>query len=125
MHPNTKTYNPKDVLRNLPKDEQFHFFQNTNVYTGKSARNLTQFCKIINNINGKSIDFHFNRYDFERWTGGTLHDPTLARRINQLKKIQNEEKMSEEKVRTLIYSITKNRLKELKKRRSNTQHKTP
>ncbi|MEJ2281114.1 MAG: DUF5752 family protein, partial [Candidatus Bathyarchaeota archaeon] len=79
MHPNTKTYNPKDVLRNLPKDEQLHFFENTTVYTGKSARNLTQFCKIINTINGKSIYFHFNRYDFERWTGGTLHDPTLAR----------------------------------------------
>ena len=122
MHPHTKTYNPNDVLRNLPKNEQFHFFTSTNNYTGKSARNLNQFCKILNTINEKSIDFHFNRYDFERWTGGTLHDPTLARRINKLKKIQTIEEISEEKLRTIIYNITKNRLKELKNRRFNKNH---
>ncbi|MEJ2240577.1 MAG: hypothetical protein P8Y18_00310 [Candidatus Bathyarchaeota archaeon] len=119
MHPHTKTYNPKDVLRNLPNNEQFHFFINTHYYTGKSARNLNQFCKILNTINEKSIDFHLNRYDFERWTGGTLHDPTLARRINKLKKSLTEEKISEQKVRILIHKIAKNRLKELKDRRSN------
>ena len=122
MHPHTRTYNPKDVLRSLPKNEQFHFFIDTNNYTGKSARNLNQFSKIIKTINEESINFHFDRYDFERWTGGTLHDPTLARRINKLKKSLTQEKMSEEKVRTLLHKITKQRLTELKNRRSKKQH---
>ncbi len=124
MHPQAKTLNPKEVLRRLPQNESFHFFIDINDYSGKSAHNLAQFCDIINNINEKSITFHFERHDFERWTGGTLHDPTLARRINKLKKLQTEEKLSEEKVRTLIHHITKNRIKELENRLPNKRHKT-
>jgi hypothetical protein len=116
MHPQARTWNPKEVLRRLPQNEQFHFFVDINDYTGKSARTLRQFCNIINIINVKSLLFHIERHDFERWTHGTLHDPTLARRINKLIKSQTEEKLSEEKVRTLIQQITKNRIKELKSR---------
>jgi hypothetical protein len=116
MHPQARTLNPKEVLRRLPQNEWFHFFSDINNYTGKSAHTLIQFRDIINKINEKSIIFHFERYDFERWIGGTLHDSTLARRINKLKKSETEDKMSEEKVRTLIHNITKNRIKELKNR---------
>jgi hypothetical protein len=116
MHPQAKTFHPKEVLRRLSHNESFHFFIGTNNYTGKSAHNLAQFCKIINKINEESLMFHFERHDFERWTHGTLHDPTLARRINKLKNTQTKEKFSEEKVRTLIYQVTKNRIKELKNR---------
>ena len=116
MHPQAKTSSPKDVLRKLPHNESFHFFIDTNNYAGKSAHNLIQFSKIINKINEASLMFHFERHDFERWTHGILHDPTLARRINKSKKIQTKEKLSEEKVRTQIYKITKNRIKELKNR---------
>ena len=124
MHPHTKTYNPKEVLRRLPQNESFHFFIDINDYTGKSARNIRQFCKIVNAINEKSITFHFKRHDFERWTHGTLHDPTLARRINKLKKPQTEKKLCEEKVRTKIHNIAKNRIKELKNRLPNKRQKT-
>ena len=116
MHPYARTLNPQEVLRRLPKNEWFHFFSDINNYTGKSAHTLIQFRDIINKINEKSIIFHFERHDFERWTHGTLHDPTLARRINKLKKSPTGEKLSEEKVRTLIHQITKNRIKELKNR---------
>ena len=116
MHPHTRTRNPKEVLRRLPQNEWFHFYVDLNDYTGKSAHTLIQFRDIINRINEKSILFHFERYDFERWTGGTLHDPTLARRINKLKKLETEEKLSKEEVRTLIHNITKNRIIELKNR---------
>lgn len=116
MHPQARTLNPKEVLKRLPQNEQFHFFADIYDYTGKSARNLAQFCNILNSVNEESITFHFERHDFERWIHGTLHDPTLARRINKLKKSQNEVKLSKEKVRTLIQQITKNRIKELKNR---------
>ena len=122
MHSQARTLNPPEVLRRLPQNEQFHFFEDLYYYTGKSARNLAQFCNIINTINEKSIIFHFERHDFEQWIHGTLHDPTLARRINKLKKIQTEEKLSEEKVRTLIHQITKNRIKELKNRLPKRRH---
>ena len=124
MHPHARTLNPKEVLRRLPQNESFHFFVDINDYTGKSAHNLAQFCNIINNVNEKSITFHFERHDFERWTHGTLHDPTLARRINKLKKSYTEEKLSEEKVRTLIHNIAKNRITELKNRLPKKRHKT-
>ena len=124
MHPQAKTLNPKEVLRRLPQNESFHFFVGINDYTGKSAHNLAQFCHIINKVNEKSITFHFERHDFERWTHGTLHDPTLARRINKLKTSKTEEKLSEEKVRTLIHHITKNRIAELKNRFPNKRYKT-
>ena len=124
MHPQAKTLYPKEVLRRLPQNESFHFFEDISDYTGKSAHNLAQFRDIINNLNEKSITFHFERHDFERWTGGTLHDPTLARRINKLKKSKTEKKLTEEKVRTLIHHITKNRITELKNRLPNKRHKT-
>jgi len=123
MHSQARTLNPPEVLRRLPQNEQFHFFEDLYYYTGKSARNLAQFCNIINTINEKSIIFHFERHDFEQWIHGTLHDPTLARRINKLKKSQTEEKLSEEKVRTLIHYITKNRITELKNRLPNKKQK--
>ena len=77
---------------------------------------------MIKTVNEQSITFHFERYDFERWTNETLHDPTLARRISKLKKSQSEGELSEEKVRTLIYQNTKNRLAELKKRLPDKRH---
>ena len=123
MHPYARTHNPKEVLRRLPQNEWFHFFSDTNNYTGKSAHTLIQFRDIINKINEESIIFHYEHYDFERWTGGTLHDPTLARRINKLKKSETQEKMNEEEVRTLIYNITKNRIKELKNRLPKKKHR--
>jgi len=73
-------------------------------------------------VKTNSIAFHFKRRDFERWTNETLHDPTLARRISKLKKIQSEEKLREEKVRALIYQITKNRLGELKNMLPDKRH---
>ena len=116
MHPHTRTRNPKEALRRLPQNEWFHFYLDVNDYTGKSAHTLIQFRDMINKINEKSIIFHFERYDFERWIGGTLHDPTLARRINKLKELETSEKLNKEKVRTLIHNITKNRITELKNR---------
>ena len=124
MHSQSIKLNTKEVLRSLPQNEAFHFFVDINDYTGKSATNLVEFCNMIKTVNEKSITFHFERYDFQRWTGGTLHDPTLARRINKLKKSQTEEQLSEEKVRTLICNITKNRIKELKNRLPNKRQKT-
>ena len=111
MNSRAITLNAKEVLRTLPQNKAFHFFEDINEYTGKSASNLVEFCDMTKIVNEKSITFHFKRHDFERWTDETLHDPTLARRISKLKKSQ-----SEEKVRTLIHNITKNRIKELKDR---------
>ena len=109
------TVNAEEVLRTLPQNKAFHFFEDINEYTGKSASNLVEFCEMAKTVNKNSITFHFERHDFERWTKETLHDPTLARRISKLKKSQSEGELSEEKARTLIYQITKNRLAELKK----------
>jgi len=87
MHLQSITLNAREVLRSLPQNETFHFFVDINDYAGKSATNLVEFCNMIKTVNEQSITFHFERYEFERWTNETLHDPTLARRISKLKKI--------------------------------------
>jgi hypothetical protein len=122
MYHKALTLNPNEVLRSLPLEKAFHFFIDINDYTGKYAQNLAEFCDMINTINTKSIAFHFERNDFEIWTNKTLHDPTLARRIKKLKS-QSKEKLNEEKLRTLIYQITTNRIKELKNRFPDKTHK--
>lgn len=121
MYPKTLKFNPEEVLRSLPLEKAFHFFVDINDYTGKCAQNLAEFCGMINTIDTKSIAFHFERDDFEIWTIKTLHDPTLARRLKKLKK--SKEKLSEERLRTLIYQITKKRINELKTRFSNRANK--
>lgn len=111
MHSRSGKLNPTEVLRTLPQNEAFYFFEDIDMYTGKSASNLVEFCKMTKTVNKKSIAFHFKRHDFERWAKETLRDPVLARRISNMK-----EPKSEEKLRAQIHKVSKNRLGELNKR---------
>jgi hypothetical protein len=105
--------NPPEVLRTLPPNEAFYFYEDLNKYTGKSASNLAEFCEITKTVDKKSIIYHFDRQDFVRWAKETLHDPKLAKRIRNIKKTK-----SEERLRTQIYKASKKRLEELNKKAS-------
>ena len=109
----TARLNAPEVLRTVPPNEAFYFFEDLNKYTGKSASSLAEFCEITKTVDKKSIIYHFDRQDFVRWAKETLHDPKLAKRINNIKKTK-----SEKRLRTQIYKVSKKRLEELNKKAS-------
>lgn len=120
MQPRTGKLNATKVLRTLPENEAFYFFEDIDRYTGKSASSLAEFCEMTKTVDKKSIIFHFDRQDFVRWAKETLHDPKLAKRINNIKKTK-----SEERLRTQIYKVSKKRLEELNNRHLKKRHTKP
>ena len=111
--------NAAEVLRPLPENEAFYFFEDIDKYTGKSASNLAEFCAMTKTVDKKSILFHSKRHDFERWIKETLRDPTLAKRISGIKAPK-----SSEELRTLIHKISAKRLGELNKKLHKKRHRT-
>ena len=61
-------------------------------YTGELATCLDEFLEKLNKIPLTSLEFHFERGDFEKWIRGTLGDEYLADRIGKIDRtIQGEE----------------------------------
>lgn len=110
MKANVDKTSASEILRTVPPDQAFLFFEDIGKYTGKLATNLTDFHKNIKTINTKSVTFHFKRGDFEKWVNKILHDATLARRIKRIKKSH-----SGKELRDKISLIVKKRLEELQK----------
>jgi len=74
------------VLRTVPREKAFYFFTSIGNYTGISASSLKEFMEKINEVNVKSLEFHINRGDFEKWTAEVLQDTDLAAEIRRLQK---------------------------------------
>jgi len=100
----------RKILRTVPHIEAFYFFTDIGDYTGQYALSLDNFCNKINNIELKSVLFHFDRQDFEKWIRGTLGDPILADTISKIKN-----SVDREDFRTEIRQIVAQRLSQLKK----------
>ncbi|MEM3629720.1 MAG: DUF5752 family protein [Candidatus Bathyarchaeia archaeon] len=76
------------ILRTVPREKAFYFFTSIGNYTGISASSLKEFMEKINEVNVKSLEFHLQRRDFEKWIAETLEDKELANEIESLR-IQN------------------------------------
>jgi len=100
----------RKILRTVPHIEAFYFFTDVGDYTGQYALSLDNFCNKINNIELKSVLFHFDRQDFEKWIKGTIGDAILADKIGKIK-----DSVDREEVRTEIQRIVEQRLLQLKK----------
>ena len=85
--------NVSEILRTLPPDQAFLFFEDIGRYTGKLAANIDDFRNIIKTINMKSVTFHFRRGDYERWIRECIHDLQLARRLERIKKTNSGENL--------------------------------
>jgi uncharacterized protein (DUF927 family) len=101
--------NASEVLRTVPPNQSFLFFEDIGKYTGIMAANLAEFCKDVKIIDIKSVKFHFERGDYERWIREVLHDTELARKLKRIKKSTGEE------LRNKILQIVRKRLDELQK----------
>jgi len=110
MKTNVSRVDASDILRTVPPDQSFLFFEDIGKYTGKLATNLADFCENMKTIDTKSVNFHFERGDYEKWIRETLHDAELARKLKRMKKSR-----SGEQLRNKILQSVRRRLNELQK----------
>lgn len=96
-------------LRTVPREKAFYFFTSVGNYTGESAASLKEFFERINGVNAKSLEFHLNRGDFEKWVTEVLEDKKLAEEISRLQKAN----LSGEPLRSQLCSTVQRRYRML------------
>lgn len=90
----------------------FYFFISLDQYTGESASSLEEFVEKIKEIDVRSLEFHFQRGDFERWITDTFGDNELGKKITEMHK-QNP---TGENLRSMLLGVISTRLSERKTR---------
>ncbi len=93
MKANADRVGASEILRTVPPDRSFLFFEDIGKYTGRMAANLDDFCEIIKTIDVTSLTFHFRRGDYGRWIRESLQDAQLARRLKRMKKSNSGEEL--------------------------------
>ena len=96
------------ILRTVLPPEAFLFFTDVGQYTGELAPSLKEFYEKLKKIPLKSIEFPFERRDFERWIRKALGDEYLADRICKIGKSTKQEELG-----TTIQKIVKRRLSQM------------
>ena len=97
------------ILRTLPREKAFYFFTSIGNYTGESATSLKEFTDKINEVNVKSLEFHFYRGDFEKWIAEVLEDKNLAEYVQKLQKLS----LTGDKLRIQLYTTVSRRYNHL------------
>ncbi len=72
--------------RALEHVEPFYFYVNIGDYTGVSAASYNEFLNCIKHVEAKSLRFHVERGDFERWAMDVLKDGKLAKEMAKIRK---------------------------------------
>jgi len=99
-------------LRTSEQVAPFHFYADIGDYTGISAASHEDFLRSIKHVKAKSLSFHIERGDFEKWVTEILHDEKLAKEISKIKK----QKLRGQALRNRLYRIVFERHKELTKK---------
>ena len=94
--------------RSVPIHEGFYFYRDIGDPTGEVATSLGDFLEKLRAIDVRSVEFHFKRQDFEKWTKDVLADDELSRRISGIRRTAHGEELREQ-----ITRLVKNRLDEL------------
>lgn len=105
------------ILRTLPREKMFYFFTSIGNYTGKSAASLKEFMDKINEVDVKSLEFHFYSGDFEKWIAEVLQDEELAEEVRKLRKFNP----MGEVLRNQLYATVSKHLKQLTSKLSSAQ----
>jgi hypothetical protein len=72
------------ILRTVPRDEAFYFYEEVGKPVGYIARSLVDFRDKVNAVRWSSLVFHLKRKDFENWISEILGDSELAKRISNI-----------------------------------------
>ena len=94
--------------RSVPIHEGFYFYRDIGDPTGEVATSLGDFLEKLQAIDVCSIEFHFQRQDFEKWIRDVVGDDELWRGITGISRKTHGEELREQ-----IMKIVKNRLDEL------------
>lgn len=105
---NSREYAAAGVLRVVSVPDAFLFFVNAERYTGVFATSLTELLRKLDTVPLESIEFHFQRGDFEKWVGRTLGDEELADKLRRVDRL-----IRGEELRVTIKEIIRKRLEEL------------
>jgi len=92
-----------EILGQTPRDKAFHFYTGIGKPLHVYAHDLLDFCDKIAKVSIDSVDFHFERGDFEAWFKA-LGDMELVKKIALLK----NQKITGEELRSRIRSIVEN-----------------
>ncbi|MGQ9545351.1 MAG: DUF5752 family protein [Candidatus Bathycorpusculaceae bacterium] len=101
--------NASKILRTVPREKAFYFFTSIGNYTGESASSLKEFMEKINQVNVKSLEFHLQRGDFEKWVNEVLQDEELAAEFRKIQKAN----LTGEALRSQLHATASKRMKHL------------
>ena len=87
----------------------FHFCLDIGDYTGISAASYEDFLTSIRQVKAKSLSFHDQRGDFQKWVLNILQDEKLAKELENVK----NQKLRGQALRNRLNRIVSKRLKEL------------
>ena len=99
-----------EILRTVPYEKGFHFYTDLGYSTGKTAMSLDSFEKILQVVAADSVNFHFQRGDFQKWIENTLGDQVLAKRVDSIKP-----PVSAEELRKELLAIVQTRITQFKR----------
>ena len=94
-------YSSTKLLTNVLYESGFHFFTAVGNYTGITATNLNEFATKLQIVPVESVDFHFQRKDFQKWVAGTIGDKELAETTSIFGSARSAEDLRREIVRTV------------------------
>jgi len=95
------------ILRAVPRDEAFYFYEEVGKPVGYVATSLVDFRDKINTVRWSSLVFHLRRKDFENWIKGIIGDSELAKRISNIASDSFD-------LKTKLYATVNKLIKELK-----------
>lgn len=74
-------------LAAVAANEPFLFYRGVGKkhFTGVTAFSLKGFLRSLQKLNKKSLEFHINSSDFERWAENSLNDKVLAEKLKQIR----------------------------------------
>ena len=87
----------------------FHFCVDIGDYMGISAFSYEDFLTSVKQVKAKSLSFHVERGDFQKWVLDVLKDKKLAKEIGKIK----SQKLRGQALRNRLYRVVSERRKEL------------
>ena len=86
-------------LNNVPYESGFHFFTAIGCYTGITATSLNEFAAKLEIVPVESVDFHFQRKDFQKWIAEKVGDKELAEVVSIFGAARSAEVLRKEMLR--------------------------
>jgi hypothetical protein len=96
-------------IKESEKVAPFYFFVDVGQYTGIKAASYEDFLTSIKQVEAKSLSFHIEREDFQKWVSDVLKDEKLAEEIGKIK----NQKLRGQTLRNSLYRAVLNRYNEL------------